>query len=142
MSLVVAGLGFGCPSHAQRVVVTTDEAPKAIGPYVQAVTAGDTLYLSGQLPLDPKTGSIVEGDIRKQTEQVLKNLQTVLAARGMTLDDAVMAHVFVTDLSEFSAINETYAGFFKTPPARATVEVKALPRGARIEISMIAARKR
>jgi 2-iminobutanoate/2-iminopropanoate deaminase len=140
--IIALGLSAATPALAERVAVNAPDAPRAIGPYVHAVAAGDTLYLSGQLPLDPVTGDMVQGDIRKQTERVLLNLKAVLAARGMTLDDAVMAQIFVTDLSEFAAINETYGAFFKTPPARATVEVKALPKGARVEISMIAARKR
>lgn len=140
--IAVCVAAIATPAMAQRSVVIAPEAPKAIGPYVQAVAVGDMLYLSGQLPLDPATGEIVQGDIRKQTERVLLNLKAVLAVQGLSLDDAVMANIFVTDLGEFAAINETYGSFFKTPPARATVEVKALPRGARIEISMIATRKR
>jgi 2-iminobutanoate/2-iminopropanoate deaminase len=120
--------------------VTAPEAPEAIGPYAQAIVAGDTLYLSGQIPLDPKTGKIVDGGIEAQTTQVMKNLAAVLAAKGMTLDDAVMANVYVTDLASFPAMNIVYGRFFKTPPARATVQVGALPRGAMIEVSLIAVR--
>jgi len=127
---------------AQHSVVASPDAPRAIGPYVQAVAVGDTLYLSGQLPLDPKSGELVGDDIRVQTEQVLLNLKAVLAAHGMSLDDAVMANVFLTQLSDFPSMNEVYAGFFKSPPARATVEVKGLAKGARIEISLIAVRRR
>lgn len=124
----------------ESVAITTPNAPKAIGPYVQAVLVGDTLYLSGQLAIDPATGKLVAGDIREQTRRVLLNLQAVLAASDMTLDDAVMATVYLTNLADFPAMNEVYASFFKAPPARATVEVKGLALGAAIEISLIAQR--
>nr|WP_047165548.1 RidA family protein [Sphingomonas sp. Y57] len=140
-SLIAALSGVLAAAAAQAQPISTADAPRAIGPYVQAVAAGDTLYLSGQLPLDPVTGNLVEGDIGKQTERVLLNLKAVLAARGMTLDDAVMAHVFLTDLTEFQAMNAVYGRYFKSPPARATVEVKGLAKGARIEISLIAVRR-
>jgi len=137
LQAAVCASTIGTP-HAS---IATPDAPHAIGPYVQAKVAGDTLYLSGQLPLDPKTGELVGEDIGKQTERVLLNLQAILTAQGMTLDDAVMANVFLTDLGDFEDMNEIYAGFFKTPPARATVEVKGLAKGARIEISLIAVRR-
>jgi 2-iminobutanoate/2-iminopropanoate deaminase len=141
--IAVAAVGaFGAqPLIAKEAVaISAADAPKAIGPYVQAVKVGNALYLSGQIPLDPATGKLVAGDIRDQTRRVLMNLQAVLAAAGMTLDDAVMSNVYMTNLADFAAMNETYAGFFKSPPARATVEVKGLPLGAAVEISLIAQR--
>lgn len=121
--------------------VTTPAAPAAIGPYAQAVVAGDLIFLSGQIPLDPERGKIVEGSIEDETRQVLKNLAAVLAAEGLTLDAVVRTTVFLTDLEDFPRVNQTYAEFFTEPfPARATVQVAALPRGARVEIDAIATR--
>ena len=121
--------------------VHTDGAPAAIGPYSQAILANGTLYVSGQIALDPKSGQIVSQDIREQTRQVLANLSAVLAAAGMSLSDAVQVQVFMTDLNEFAAMNEVYASAFKKPyPARLTVQVARLPRDARIEIALTAAR--
>jgi 2-iminobutanoate/2-iminopropanoate deaminase len=117
----------------------TDHAPKAIGPYSQAVEAGGFLFVSGQIPLDPKTGELVAGDVKLQTERVLKNLEAVLAAADLTLENVVKTTIFLKSMSDFAAVNEVYGLFFKKPyPARATVEVSALPKGASVEIEAIA----
>ena len=118
-----------------RQVISTDKAPAAIGPYSQAVLAGDTLYLAGQIPIDPATGQLTEADIKTQTHQVLKNIQAVLAAAGFSMADVVQVQVFLKDLNDFSAMNEVYAEYFTAdPPARAAVEVSRLPRDSLIEI--------
>jgi 2-iminobutanoate/2-iminopropanoate deaminase len=119
--------------------IKTAEAPAAIGPYSQAVQAGPFVFLSGQVPLDPKTGELVTGDIQKETNRVLDNLQAVLAAAGLGFDHVVRTTIYLTNLGDFQAVNETYgARFTKTPPARATVQVSALPKGARVEIDAVA----
>ena len=125
----------------EKRAVATDKAPAAIGPYSQAVVVGNLVFLSGQIPLDPERGKIVEGSIEDETRQVLRNLAAVLAADGLTLDAVVRTTVFLTDLEDFPRVNQTYAEFFTEPfPARATVQVAALPRGARVEIDAIASR--
>ena len=122
-----------------RRTVSTEKAPRAIGPYSQAVQAGGFVFLSGQIPLDPATGEIVPGDIRAQTEQVMKNLEAVLAAAGLGMADVVRSTIYLVDLADFAVVNEVYGRRFPAdPPARATVQVAALPRGARVEIDMIA----
>ena len=124
-----------------RDVIQTDKAPKAIGPYSQAisVTAGKMVFLSGQIPLDPATGQMVEGDVGPQTEQVMKNLEAVLAAAGCTFANVVRCGIFLTDLGDFGKVNEIYGRYFPAnPPARATVQVSALPRGCKVEIDCIA----
>jgi 2-iminobutanoate/2-iminopropanoate deaminase len=124
-----------------RKTIHSDNAPKAIGPYSQAVQvpAGTMTFLSGQIPLDPKTMNVVEGDVVAQTEQVMKNLQAVLEAAGHTFDNVVRCGIFVTDLADFTKVNEVYGRYFKgPPPARATVQVAALPRGVKVEIDAIA----
>jgi 2-iminobutanoate/2-iminopropanoate deaminase len=119
--------------------VQTDGAPKAIGPYSQAIKANGLIFASGQIALDPSTMQIVEGGIREQTERVLKNLAAVLEASGSSLDQVVKTTVFLSDLSDFTEMNETYGRFFgATPPARSTVEVSRLPRDVRVEIDVIA----
>ncbi|NOU28481.1 MAG: RidA family protein [Polyangiaceae bacterium] len=119
--------------------IKTADAPAAIGPYSQAVQAGPFVFLSGQVPLDPKTGELVTGDIQKETNRVLDNLQAVLAAAGLGFDHVVRTTIYLTNLGDFQAVNETYgARFTKTPPARATVQVSALPKGARVEIDAVA----
>ena len=124
----------------KRAVATTD-APQAIGPYAQAVVTGNLVFLSGQIPLHPERGRIEEGTIEDETRRVLKNLAAVLAAEGLGLDAIVKTTVYLTDLADFPRVNQTYAEFFTEPfPARATVQVAALPRGARIEIDAIAIR--
>jgi len=122
--------------------VHTDEAPKAIGPYSQAIVAGDSVYCAGQLAFDPATGQLVEGDIAAQTARVLANLSAVLRAAGSDLSHVVKTTVFLADLGDFAAMNEAYASAFGGHrPARSTIEVGKLPRGARIEIECIAVRR-
>ena len=119
--------------------VHTDSAPKAIGPYSQAIRANGLVFASGQIPLDPATMQIVEGGIREQTERVLNNLAAVLQAAGSSLDRVVKTTVFLADLADFAEMNETYGRFFgEAPPARSTVEVARLPRDVRVEIDVIA----
>jgi 2-iminobutanoate/2-iminopropanoate deaminase len=124
-----------------RQVITSPDAPKAIGPYSQAVAvpAGRMVFLSGQIPLDPKTGEMVAGDVVAQAERVMLNLQAVLAAGGLKFADVVRTTIFLADLGDFAKVNEVYGRYFPAdPPARATVQVAALPRGARVEIDAIA----
>ena len=125
-----------------KKIVSSDAAPKAIGPYSQAVDLGDLVFLSGQIPLDPASGQIVgAGDIVAQTERVIQNMQGVLQAAGMTLSNVARTTVFMIDLAEFPKMNEVYAKYFpQDPPARSTVQVAALPRGSRVEIDAIARR--
>ena len=123
----------------KKVIVTAD-APSAVGPYAQGVAFGNFLFCSGQIPLIPETGKIVSGDIRIQTARVLENLAAVLKAHGMGLENVVKTTVFMVDLGEFASMNEVYASYFAQAfPARSTVEVSALPKGARLEIEAIAA---
>jgi 2-iminobutanoate/2-iminopropanoate deaminase len=122
-----------------RDVIHSEKAPKAIGPYSQAIRSGNTVYLSGQIPLDPATGELVPGDVSAQTQQVMNNLEAVLAAAGCTFANVVRCGIFLTDLSDFGKVNEIYGRYFPAnPPARATVQVAALPRGAKVEIDCIA----
>lgn len=124
-----------------RDVIQTEKAPKAIGPYSQAIASNGTVFLSGQIPLDPATGELVPGDVSAQTEQVMKNLTAVLAAAGCSFENVVRCGIFLTDLADFGKVNEVYARYFPAnPPARSTVQVVALPRGARVEIDCIAVR--
>lgn len=121
-----------------KEIIHTEKAPKAIGPYSQAVKAGNLLFTSGQLPINPATGEI-SGDMTAQTRQTLENLKAVIAAAGGTLQDVVKATVFITDLKEFAAMNAVYAEYFPNrPPARSTVEVSGLARGALVEIEAVA----
>ena len=122
-------------------VIHSNSAPKAIGPYSQAIRAGNLLYTAGQVALDPDSGQLVEGGIEAQTRRVLDNLAAVLAAAGGSLANVVKTTVFMQDLGEFAAMNAVYAEYFKSPetlPARSTVQVAALPRGARVEIECVA----
>lgn len=122
-----------------KSVVSTTAAPPAIGPYSQAIVANGFVFASGQIPLDPATGQIVEGDIRAQTERVLENLRAVLAAAGSSLEAAVKTTCFLRDMADFPAFNEVYAGFFTgEPPARSTVQVARLPRDVAVEVEVIA----
>lgn len=124
---------------AARDAVSTDRAPKAIGPYSQAIRAGGLLFVSGQVPLDPATGGLVEGDIAAQTHRVMQNVQAVLEAAGLSLDAVVKTTIYLADLGDFKAVNEVYGGYFTAPaPARATVQVARLPLDARVEIDAIA----
>lgn len=120
--------------------VNTDKAPQAIGPYSQAVKAGGFAFLSGQIPLDPKTMTLVGGGISEQTHQVFKNLRAVIDASGATVADVVKLTIYLTDLGEFPTVNEIMAGYFSEPyPARATIEVSALPKGAMVEVDAVVA---
>ena len=124
-----------------KAVISTDRAPGAIGPYSQGIRVGETLFISGQLPVDPATGQIVGGDIAAQTEQALRNVVAIVEAAGLQTGDVVKTTCLMADLEEFSPFNEAYARFFPIdPPARETYQVAALPRGARLEISAICAR--
>jgi 2-iminobutanoate/2-iminopropanoate deaminase len=122
-----------------RTCIQTPRAPAAVGPYSQAVIDGDRVFLSGQIPLDPATGKLVEGDIATQTRRVLDNVKAVLEAAGSSLAQVCKTTVFVTDLKHFAELNRTYAEYFTAaPPARSTVQVAALPLGAQVEIEVIA----
>ena len=119
--------------------IATAHAPAAIGPYSQGIQSGNLIFLSGQIALDPATGQLLEGDVRVQTERVLKNLQAVLEAAGSSLAAVVKTSVFLADLGDFAAMNEVYGRFFsQDPPARSTVQVARLPKDARVEIDLIA----
>ena len=123
-------------------IVATTAAPAAIGPYSQAVAvrSGKLLFLSGQIPLDPATGELVKGTIEQETEQVMRNLEAVLAAGGAGFEHVVKTTIYLADLADFAKVNAVYGARFKSsPPARATVQVAALPRGARVEIDAVAA---
>jgi len=125
----------------QRSIVSTPDAPKAIGPYSQAVRVGQLVFCSGQIPLDPQSGEMVGGsDVEAQTQQVMRNLAAVLAAAGSSFEQVAKTTIFLTDLGDFARVNQVYGSFFEgvLPPARATVQVSALPRGARVEIEAIA----
>lgn len=120
-------------------IVVTDRGPKAIGPYSQAIRANGFVFLSGQIPLDPKTQQVVEGDVAAQTGRVLENLKGVLEASGSSLQRVVKTTVFLVDMDDFAAMNEVYGRYFAThPPARSTVEVTRLPKNVRVEIDLIA----
>ena len=122
-----------------KKIISTSEAPAAIGPYSQAVRSGNFLFCSGQIPLDPKSGQILSGGIAAQTRRVLDNIGAVLKAEGLTFENIVKTTIFLTDLGDFQTVNETYGSYFKQqPPARSTVQVSALPKGAKIEIEVIA----
>jgi len=122
-----------------RKVIASTEAPAAVGPYSQAVAAGNTLYCAGQIPLDPVTGEIVAGGVSEQTTRVLENVGAVLRANSMDYSHVVKATVFMTDLAHFGEMNAVYSNYFQPPyPARSTVQVAALPRGARVEIEVTA----
>jgi 2-iminobutanoate/2-iminopropanoate deaminase len=122
-----------------RQAVSTDAAPGAIGPYSQAVRAGDLLFVSGQVAIDPATGRVVEGDVAAETHQVMRNLGAILAAAGASFDHVVRATVFLADMNDFGAMNEVYGSYLSSPaPARATVQVARLPKDARVEIDLVA----
>lgn len=126
-----------------KQVVETENAPRAIGPYSQAIIAGDYVFASGQIPLDPQTGEIIEGGASEQTERVLRNLSAVLEAAGTSLDRVVKTTVFLADMNDFAVMNEVYARYFANAaaPARSTVQAARLPRDVRVEIDAIALRK-
>lgn len=122
-----------------KKVIATSEAPKALGPYSQAIVAGGFLFCAGQIPLNPETGELVVGDVASQTRQVLENLGAVLRANAMTFANVVKTTVFLTDLGDFGKMNEVYGSFFtESFPARSTVQVSALPKGANVEIEAVA----
>ena len=124
---------------SMKKVIATPDAPSAVGPYSQGIASGNLLFCSGQIPLVPETGKMVAGDIRIQTARVLENLTAVLKTNGMTLANVVKTTVFMVDLGEFASMNEVYASYFSEPfPARSTVQVSALPKGARLEIEATA----
>jgi 2-iminobutanoate/2-iminopropanoate deaminase len=119
---------------------TTGDAPKAIGPYSQAVRVGDLLFLSGQIPLDPSTAQVVEGDVTAQARRVMENLGAVLKAAGLSFADVARTTIYLADMNDFAKVNEVYGSYFSEPfPARATVQVARLPRDVRVEIDAIAA---
>ena len=123
----------------RREIVSTPNAPAAVGPYSQAVRVGKFVYSAGQIPLIPETGKLVEGDIEAQTNQVMQNLTAVLEAAGTNLANVVKTTIFVTDLGDFAMLNQVYGSYFAgNPPARSTVEVAALPLGAKVEIEVVA----
>ena len=120
--------------------IFTSEAPAAIGPYSQGIRSGRFLFCSGQIPLDPKSGEIVSGDIATQTRRVLDNIVAIYRTEGLVFDNVLKTTIFLTDLGDFQKVNEIYGSYFKNdPPARSTVQVSALPRGANVEIEVIAA---
>jgi 2-iminobutanoate/2-iminopropanoate deaminase len=122
-----------------RQAVSTPAAPAAIGPYSQAIKAGNLLFLSGQIPLDPATGNLVEGDVEAQTRQVFQNIGEILQAGGTSFDAVVTATVYLADMNDFARVNEIYATYFSSPaPARATVQVARLPKDCKVEIQVIA----
>ncbi|MCA9598585.1 MAG: RidA family protein [Myxococcales bacterium] len=122
-------------------IIKTDKAPAAIGPYSQAVISGDLVFTSGQIPLDPSSGELCEGDIEAQTHQVMKNLSVVLDAAGVDFGAVVKTTIYLQDMDDFARVNAAYATYFPAePPARATVQVARLPKGARVEIDAIARR--
>jgi 2-iminobutanoate/2-iminopropanoate deaminase len=119
--------------------ISTDSAPKAIGPYSQAIRAGDLLFLSGQIPLDPATGQMIDGDVTAQARRVMENLSAVLMSAGLTFANVARTTIYLADLNDFVKVNEVYGSYFAEPfPARATVQVARLPRDARVEIDAVA----
>jgi len=123
-----------------KEVVSSDAAPKAIGPYSQAVRAGNLLFVSGQVPIDPATGNMIDGDVSAQSRRVFENIGALLQAAGLSFSNVVRTTVFLADMNDFAAMNAVYATYFREPyPARATVQVARLPKDARVEIDVIAA---
>ena len=124
-----------------KKVIHTDNAPKAVGPYSQAVAMGDFLFCSGQISIDPKTNEVFTGDIKTQTEMVMKNVEAVLAANNMNFSNVVKTTIFLTNMGDFATVNEIYAkAFTQAPPARSTVAVAALPKGVNVEVEVLAHR--
>ncbi|MFM8439959.1 MAG: RidA family protein [Acidobacteriota bacterium] len=148
--IVAIGVGLFLGSFAasnvgsadgRKKAVESTNAPKAIGPYSQGIVTDDLIFLAGQVGLDPKTGGLVEGGTAAQADQAMKNLQAVLKAANSDFEKVVKTTIFLTDINDFTAVNEVYAKYLKQPyPARSTVQVSALPRGARVEIEMVAVR--
>ncbi|OGU54827.1 MAG: hypothetical protein A2V66_06905 [Ignavibacteria bacterium RBG_13_36_8] len=136
--LLVFALGCGS-NKLEKKVISTSDAPKAIGPYSQAIQVGNMLYLAGQIAIDPITGNMADEDVQAQTQQCMKNINAVLNAAGFSFTDVVQCQIFLTDLNNYSTVNQIYAEYFKeAPPARAVVEVKRLPKDALIEIMIVA----
>ncbi|HEX7674991.1 MAG TPA: RidA family protein [Bdellovibrio sp.] len=124
-----------------KKVIHTDNAPKAVGPYSQAIQMGDFLFCSGQISIDPKTNEVFTGDIKTQTEMVMKNVEAVLTAANMNFSNIIKTTIFITNMADFATVNEIYAKSFKeAPPARSTVAVAALPKGVNVEIEVVAHR--
>lgn len=124
-----------------KKIIHTDNAPKAVGPYSQAVQMGEFLFCSGQISIDPKTNEVFTGDVKTQTEMVMKNVEAVLTAGGMTFSNVIKTTIFITNMNDFATVNEVYAKAFKeAPPARSTVAVAGLPKGVNVEIEVIAHR--
>lgn len=123
-----------------KKIINTSNAPAPIGPYNQAILSGDTLYVSGQIPIDPATGKLIEGDIKKETRQSMENLKAILTEAGMTFENVVKSSIFLNDMNQFTEVNEVYGAYFdsETAPARETVEVANLPKFVNVEISVIA----
>ena len=132
---------YSCESIESKKVISTDKAPQAIGPYSQAIQVQNTLYLAGQIALDPQSGQLVEGGIEVQTHRVMQNLNAVLEEAGFNFNDVVQTQVFLSDLNNYTAMNAVYAKYFvESPPARAVVEAARIPRDALVEIMMVAQR--
>ena len=124
-----------------KKIIKTENAPAAIGPYSQAVDLGSIVFCSGQIALDPKSGQVVDGDVKAQTEQVMKNVEAVLTAAGLNFNSVVKTTIFLTDMNDFGIVNEIYGRFFpENPPARSTVAVAGLPKGVKVEVEVIAHR--
>ena len=122
-----------------KKVIFTEEAPKPIGPYSQAIRAGNLIFLSGQIPIDPSTGEMVRGEIQQKTRQVLENIKAVLASQGLGMEDVIKVTIFLKEMEQFGPMNEVYATYFpSSPPARSTVQVSGLPKNADLEIEAIA----
>src|SRR5437764_15477462 len=123
-----------------KKIISTSEAPAAVGPYSQAIRIGNFVFCSGQIPLEPKTGEIVPGDVNAQTKRVMENIAAVLRAEGLNFGNIIKTTIFLTNLADFQAVNELYGSYFKSdPPARSTVQVAALPNNAQLEIEVVAA---
>ncbi|MCP4122807.1 MAG: RidA family protein [Bacteroidetes bacterium] len=126
---------------AKKKIIYTDEAPDPIGPYNQAVMAGKTLYISGQIAIDAFSGAMISGDIKKETRQVMQNLRAILAAAGLTFNNVVKCSIFLANMDDFAAVNEIYGSYFdEDAPARETIAVRTLPKNVNVEISAIAVR--
>lgn len=137
---ILAILSFSC-QKAEKFVVNTESAPKAIGPYSQAILLNNTLYSSGQIAIDPETGKLIEGSISEQLDQIMSNHKAILKSVKMDFENVVKVTIYMTDLNNYKELNKAYAKYFDVaPPARETVEVSALPAGGEIEISLIAKR--
>jgi 2-iminobutanoate/2-iminopropanoate deaminase len=122
-----------------KKIIATTEAPAAVGPYSQGVRIGNLVFCSGQIPLDPKNAQLIQGDIKQQTQRVMDNISAVLRAEGLGFENIVKTTIFLTNLGDFQTVNELYGSFFKSdPPARSTIQVAALPKGASVEIEVIA----